>query len=298
MKPHTHTISSLIGNQRRTNGGSALLITLIFAMIITFGLAGLLPMMLSDWKMNSRTSAQEAAFSLAESGVDEAIWAVLEFNDNADAWTNAGWQESANKKYWYREWDLSDISAVLGDTYTLDEGRTGVFRVIVQKADSSSVNIISQGVVAGGNNVAQDFTVARYIESQFTRPNPFAYGLISVEDLTLNGQHSLSSFNSSDLGWNSGDSSSLGSNITVGSLSTDSADVSIGNAHIYGDLVTGSGDNGTDNMADNASLTGDIIYDYEMDLPETETPDTSGAGWFSRLPNLGFITYLNNQQIL
>jgi hypothetical protein len=293
MTPHTYHTSSLIRNQQRTNGGSALLITLIFAMIITSGLAGLLPMMLSDWKMNSRTSAQEAAFSLAESGVDEAIWAVLEFDDNTEAWTNAGWQESGNKEYWFREWNLSDISIALGETYTLDEGRTGIFRVIVQKADSSSINIISQGVVAGGNNVAQDFIVTRYIESQFTRPNPFD-GLFSVESLTINGQYSLSSFNSSDPDWNSGDSSSLGSNIIVGSLSTDSSNVSIGKAHIYGDLVTGSGDNGMHNMADKASLTGDIIYDYEMDLPKTETPSTSGPDWLTNLPDLGFIIFLND----
>ena len=46
------------------------------------GLAGLLPMLLSDWKLNAQSSLQEAAFSLAESAVEEAVWAVLEFGDD------------------------------------------------------------------------------------------------------------------------------------------------------------------------------------------------------------------------
>jgi len=276
MKNYRPHCTSLIENDERGDRGSALLITLIFASIILYGLAGLIPLMLTDWKMNSRTSAQEAAFSLAESGVDEAAWAMLEFDDNDDDWTDAGWSESTNGAYWYREWDLSDISAETGGIYTLDEDRIGVFRVIVQKVESSTINIVSQGIVTGGKNVAKGFTVTRYIETQFRRPNPFGYGLIARDGFDFNGQPTFDSYDSRlfpydySLGMNSG------SNVIVGSASLDVSKLDLGNAHIDGDLATGAADDGSDPLG-GASMSGKVIWYFNMNFPEVIVPST--AGW-------------------
>jgi len=171
---YPNTRSPVIRNARK-DSGSALVIALTFACIITFGIAGILPLVLTDWKLSSRISGQEAAFSLAESGLEEAIWAILEFGEDESAWTSNGWNESANDAYWYREWNLSDYTDQLSEIYELDDNRVGSFRVVVQKVGEASdndvniVNIISQGIVTGGKNVANDYRASRYIETQFKR---------------------------------------------------------------------------------------------------------------------------------
>lgn len=281
------TNSPFISNAQK-NAGSAMIIALIFSCIITFGIAAILPLGLTDWKMSSRNSGQEAAFTLAESGTEEAIWAILEYGDEESDWKAGGWSESDNGAYWYREWNLSDFTESLGDIYELDENRIGKYRVVVEKVDGSTVNIVSQGIVDGGRNVAGGYNASRYIETEFKRPNPFDYGLIAKELLSFNGQPSFSSFHSGEdaftnLNWKTVASSPLRENATVGSVSSSSSDVSPGNAKIYGDLATGSADDGSDSVTGGASISGDVIYDFEMDLPEVTLPDTSGSSWINTL---------------
>ena len=226
-----------ISNAQR-NSGSAMIIAIIFSAIISFGIAGILPLALTDWKMSNRNSGQEAAFTLAESGSEEAIWAILEYGSEESDWEDAGWSESDNGEFWYREWLLSDYTSDLGEIYELDEGRIGKYRVVVEKVDGSTVNIVSQGIVDGGKNVAQDYYASRYIETQFKRPNPFDYGLIAKELLRFAGQPTFDSFNSNNettnfSGW--WQSVTRTANATIGSVSTSGSDISPGNAHINGD---------------------------------------------------------------
>jgi len=274
------TRSTFIRNARK-DSGSALVIALTFSCIITFGIAGILPLVLTDWKLSSRISGQEAAFSLAESGTEEAIWAILEFGEEESAWTSNGWNESVNGKYWYREWNLSDY----GEIYELDDNRVASFRVLTEKVGNTvnTVNIISQGIVTGGKNVAKDYRASRYIETQFNRLNPFKDGLIATDQLDFNGQPTFDSYNSNiedELNW--GDFTRT-ENVTIGSASTSASDIQLGNATIHGDLKTGSSDDGSESVRGNAQVDGVIKYDEEIELPEVPQPDTSGSGWLNQL---------------
>ncbi|MFP4070354.1 MAG: hypothetical protein ACLFVC_09275 [Opitutales bacterium] len=257
------------------NAGSATLSAVIFSAIISIGLAGVLPMLLSDWKHNSRTSAQEAAFTLAESGIEEAIWAVTEYAADADAWEDAGWQESANEKYWYRQWKLADYSDSLGTDYELDEGRQGVFRVIVEKVESTNIHIVSQGSVTGGANVPADMEVARYIETQFRRPNPFGYGLIARRGMSLNGQPFFDSYDSRVFPHDYSYGVNSGQKANVGGPSVNLSDFKITNPRIFGNPVAGSPD-GEPHPFDGKNFTGELIYDFQMDFPEVVAPNTTG----------------------
>lgn len=258
--------------QRDSRAGSALVVSIVFSLIIMFGLAGLLPMLVSDWKLSAQTSTQEAAFTLAESGVDEAIWAVLEYEDVDSDWTSNGWTDGGN--YWHREWTLASLTSDLGQDFELDEGRTGVYRVLVQKVDSSVINIISQGVVSGGKHVQSGLETSRIIETQFRRPNPAGYGLIARDALDFNGKPSFDSYHSG-YGTNPGSGSGPNANSTVGSVSIDVSKLGLGNSTIYGDLATGASDNGSD-PSGGSTVTGEIIWDFEMDFPEVSAPDTTG----------------------
>ncbi len=256
---------------RDRRAGSAILVAVVFTTIIMLGLGGLLPMLVNDWKASAQISTQEAAFTLAESGVDEAVWAVLEFADDDDAWTDNGWSDGGN--FWHREWTLAGISRDLGEDFELDEGRTGLYRVLVQKVSSSTINIVSQGVVTGGKNVRSG-EISRIIETEFRRPNPFGYGLISIYLMDYAGQPFFDSYNSNYQN-NPGSSSGPLTNAIVGSLSDLIANLQLSNATIFGDLATGATDDGSD-PSGKATVAGDTIWEFTMDLPEVEKPNTSG----------------------
>lgn len=262
---------------RSTQSGSALIISIIFSTVIIFGLASLLPMILNDWKSNARASAQEVAFSLAESGIEEAIWAVKEYADTDQHWIDAGWSEdSVNQQFWYKEWSLADITASIGESYDLDESRTGSFRVIVQKTGNSRVSIISQGIVRGGANVTSDFEVARIIETEFRRPNPFGYGLIARDALDFNGRPFFDSYDSREFPYNYAFGINSGDEVTVGSVSDNTVKLDLGNSSIYGDLATGSEYEAVDPRS-GSTVTGDMIWEFDMDFPIVEKP----AGYLS-----------------
>ncbi|PXA04505.1 hypothetical protein DDZ13_04840 [Coraliomargarita sinensis] len=232
-------------------------------------------MLLNDWKQTARTSLQEAAFALAESAVDEAIWAVLEYGDEDSDWTSAGWSEGDNGNFWYREWTLSALSQEAGVVLDLDEGRIGKYRAIVQKANSSRITIVTQGIVSGGKDVQAGTEVARYIETEFRKPNPAAYGLIARDNLNFNGRPYFDSYDSREFPYVYSFLINSGSEVTVGSTSTDKIALGLGNATIRGDLATGAIDDGSD-PSGGATVTGDTIWEFEMDFPEVEIPDTTG----------------------
>jgi len=270
MRNNFHTATTK--QPKSSRAGSALIIAVIFSTIIMFGLAGLLPMLVTDWKMSAQTSTQEAAFTLAESGIDEAIWAVLEYADDEDAWTDNGWTDGGS--YWHREWTLASISSALGEDFSLDEGREGTYRVLVQKVDSTVINFVSQGVVSGGKNVRSG-EITRIIETQFRRPNPLGYGLIARDGINFNGRPTFDSYHSGE-GSNPGSGSGPKTNTTVGSVSMDLSKLDLGNSYIYGNIATGSADDGSDPIG-GATVSGDITWGFDMDFPPVTTPST--AGW-------------------
>jgi len=258
--------------------GSAMITAIILSTIIMFGLAGLLPMVMTDLKISEKNSMQEAAFALAESGVEEAVWAVREFGDVDADWEAASWTASESGTFWYKEWTLSGISKAVDDDYTLDEERDGTYRVLVEKAKGSTVNIVSQGRVEGGISVPNGYAVERYIETKFSRPNPFDEAhLAAVNDADL--PDVADSYDSEKGSWDAGTNSN--ENVSIGSASTDFDDVDHEGSTIKGDIVTGGSDDGSDPYAD-ATYTGTTIFDFEMDLPEVAV-DTNVGTWKTSL---------------
>lgn len=279
MQPAPTAATYPKNNRKR---GSAIITALIFTLIVTVGLTALFNMLLNDWKLASRVSAGDTAFTLAESGVDEAIWCVLEHVSNDSDWANDGWTESSNKAYWYKDLTLKELGTAMLEDYTLDEGRAGSIRLLVQKVEAQYVYIVSQGKVSGGSNTKSDFEVTRIIETQFRRPNPFEYGLIARDGVDFNGQPYFDSYDSRIFPYSYSSGINSGENATVGSMNVDVSRIAMGNATIKGDLLTGAEDDGSDPFSDD-SITGDVIYEFEMDLPEVVAPDTSTSGWNNSL---------------
>lgn len=275
------TVRIMKNSQISGRQGSALLTSVIFSTVILLGIAGLMPMLMSDWKQTVRTSLQEAAFTLAESAVDEAIWAILEHKDDANAWKAAGWSEDSNGKFWFREWTLSGLSKSAGASFELDDGRTGKYRALVEKTGNSRLTIVTQGSVSGGPSVTSGTEIVRYIETEFRRPNPAGYGLIARDGLDFNGKPFFDSYDSRDFPYFYAFGVNSGSDLTVGSVSPDTSALDLGNAIIHGNLATGAPDDGSDPRG-GATVSGDVVWDFEMDFPQVTVPNTSG--WNTSVP--------------
>lgn len=273
--------SKCCGPSTRGKRASALITSVIFSTVILLGIAGLMPMLLTDWKQTARTSLQEAAFTLAESAVEEGIWAVLEHGDDESAWGTAGWSESDNGNFWYREWTLTGLSQDAGQVFELDDGRTGKYRVLVEKSENSRITLVAQGIVSGGRDVSDDTEIVRYIETEFRKPNPAGIGLVARNTVTFNGRPSFDSYDSREFPYSYTFGINSGSEVTVGSTSEDKSKLSLGNATIDGNLATAASDDGSDPRG-RATVTGDVIWEFEMDFPEVPLPNTTG--WNNTAP--------------
>lgn len=263
----------------KTNKGSALITAVVFSTVILLGIAGALPMLLNSWKNTARTSLQEAAFSLAESAVEEGVWAVNEYLEDANAWRAAGWREGPT--YWYKQWTLDGLSTKTGKEFNLDEDRHGIYRAIVEKVSRTRVVVAAQGVVIGGRDVAQGTRIERYIETEFKKPNPNGEGLVSRDTIDFSGGPTFDSYDSRDFPYYYAEGVNSNDEVTVGSVSTDANLLNLGQANILGDVATGASDDGSDPVG-GAHVTGDIKWDFEMDFPPTVKPDTTG--WSTTIP--------------
>lgn len=267
--------STCRGYSTRKKQGSALITSVIFGTVILLGIAGFMPMLLTDWKQTARTSLQEAAFTLAESAVEEGIWAILEYGDDEDAWEQADWSEGDNGNYWYREWTLTELSQAAGQVFELDDGRTGTYRVLVEKSDSSRLTLVAQGIVSGGRDVSDDTEIARYIETEFRKPNPAGIGLVARDSVTFNGRPRFDSYDSREFPYSYTFGINSGSEVTVGSTSQNASTLNLGNATIDGNIATAATNDGSDPRG-SATVTGDVIWEFEMDFPEVPLPNTTG----------------------
>jgi len=198
------------------------------------------------------------------------------------AWLSAGWKESSNGNFWYREWTLKELSLITNTYFLLDEARAGSYRALVEKVSGSRVAIVTQGAVAGGREVQAGTEVSRYIETEFRRPNPAGYGLIARDTLTFNGKPTFDSYDSSKFPYTYLFGINSGSIVTVGSVSDDyGSTLNLGNALIFGDLATGAFDDGSD-PSGGATVSGDVVWDFDMEFPAVTIPNT--AGWNNTAP--------------
>jgi hypothetical protein len=113
------------------------------------------------------------------------------------------------------------------------------------------------------------------------RPNPFEYGLIAKNNLDFNGQPFFDSYDSRTWPFDYSFGVNSGQEVTVGSISSDISNLDLGNATILGDISTGASNDGTD-LRGGATISGDIIWDFNMDFPTITAP--AGHTSWSPLP--------------
>ncbi len=258
-----------VHRENRSQRGSVLIAFLIFSAILALVIGTLLPSMVTDFKMNSRSYLQIAGLAIAESGAEEGFWALNHLGDVSE-WTNDGWTEAKSGRLMIKEFTIQSGS---GDPFTLSNDRKARIRVVVEPGANSS-RIYSEGVILD----ADDNVLARDVVELVSQISSPFMGLIAKDSINFNGQPQFDSYDSSVFPYSYSSGINSGSNVTVGSINDASGSVDIGNADVYGNVVSGDDDplvSGAVSV-NNGNISGDVIGGFNMVFPDVPVPDTTG----------------------
>jgi len=224
--------------------GAVLLVALIVMAVLALGLASYLNLNLNSARMAQRNFQGTAAFNLAETGAEEALWSINRANaGQADAWA---------------DWTMLNPGARRRFTGFDLGNATGSVKVYVdnhQPTGSARPHIVAFATVESDNGTR----VSKMIEVWLRRRSRFSAGLLAKESITFAGN------NASVDSWNSdpdndpstpareypGDGRSDGG--TVASVSIANTAVLVNNADIFGYVFTGGSQ---PEVGKNGSITG------------------------------------------
>ena len=261
IEPRTYSVSN------KHENGSILIATLIFAMIVSLVLATLLPMLLTDYRLNVRNRLLITALTVAESGVEEGFWALNHLEDLSE-WTADGWTEADSGRLQLKE---ITISAGGSEPFTLDDGNVARIRIAIEPAFNSS-RIYAEGTVLTASGTV---LMTQIVELTSQLSSPFQ-GLIAKNQVTFNGQPQFDSYDSSVPPYSYSALQNGGDNVTIGTINVNTGSVSLGNATVRGNVVSGALDPIADGAVTGGTITGVVIGDFDMDFPDITAPDTTG----------------------
>lgn len=257
--------------------GSALLVTIIVAsMILT--MAGLMiPLSMRSYTSAKQNHYQTNAYFLAESGLEEGIYALQNYETEAD-WTAAGWKESADGLRWLKT--LTITSANFG----VNGSQVGSFDVFLDKPvnpttglSNAEVEICSRGQLTSADS--GEVEGERTLMVKIRRKSPFSQDDFSGRlYLSLSGQPTFDSWWSNKYPFVYHPDYAT-AEARIGSPSEASGSVNLSNGTVNGDVLSGAEDpegSGALKMQSNAEITGEIIPNYERDYFEIDPPDTAG----------------------
>lgn len=266
---HSNSYPVIDAGKRR---GSALLAVVLFIIFAIAILATMLPSLVTEYRMNVRHRVDVGAFAAAEYGARHAIWCLNELPDEA-AWEADGWRletDSLGVDVLIREMVIGEAN----DTaFRLEGSDRGRIRIVVRATGLYTAQVISEGRLtrgSGGESGVQLLSITLGTTSPFL-------GLIAKESLSFQGQPRFDSFNSDVFPFYYSSGVNSGNNVTVGSVSNAPDSVSLGNAHVFGNVVSGAADPVTSGaVTGGRTITGEIIGDFNQELPPVNVPDTTG----------------------
>ncbi len=246
--------------------GSVLLVALFVTFIVSVLVAGFLKLALFELIMSERALLSNSSLNIAESGADDAVWAL-----NRNDWTD--WMLDGA----YARKEMKDIA--FGD------GSSGEYAVIVEEYTSAEPVIFVEGRTQTPNGLE----FSRQIEIALTTRSNWANGMTARGEIVFSGNSiSIDSYDSRDGPYDP--LLNRGYRGTVASNSV-SATIDVGNASIFGFLATGGA---APDLGPNAEVRGEdpppegnvdmsrITYDFFANLPEVDPPTLSSP--ISSLP--------------
>lgn len=218
--------------------GSVLLTAMLFSVAMAMAVAGYFAVAIQSAKISNRSVQSIAALNVAETGLEEALWAI---NQRVAGSTTSFTAAGSIGSFSSYNWSTSGSEAIGTFNLTsasLGQNASGVVKVYVQNYDGAAAapTIVSHAIVTLGDGSS----VNRWIKVRLDKRSYFAMGLVAKESLKFNGTNpSVDSWNS---GWSStstggsiiGYSSSAAHDYgTIGAVEVTST-ITVQNADIWG----------------------------------------------------------------
>lgn len=244
----------------RATRGSALMVAMVLCAVIGVSLASYIRLGVQSQKISNRALYNNAAMNLAETGLEEAMYAINKMvDDETYSWPN--WQNNgtgSNSAAWRRFPSSSG-------TYSFDQNATGYVRVFVYnyKGINSPVIVTRSTINLGGESSA---AIEKWIEVTLTRTSKFANGLVAKDTILFRGNNpTVDSWNSDPGHGTTGHTctyvpydpaTNRNDNGSVGSISVAIDAVLVKQADVWG-YVSTNGDDPTDSVGQNGSIKGE-----------------------------------------
>ncbi|MDA1277130.1 MAG: hypothetical protein O2960_24210 [Verrucomicrobia bacterium] len=263
----------------KSQSASALVVTVIAAGLIGFGIASYLGMTSFQRRSSMRSQVYNSILPIAEAGIEEAM-SHLYFhysNLSTDSWTQV------------TSLALSNGIALPGTQY-FKQRAFGEGRYTVAISQSSTPTIVSQGYVS---EPFQTNELIRTIRVTTASQSMFMKGLVAKGSIGLNGSVKTDSFDSSNPSFSTGgqyDPAKSKDNGDIASVSSAANVISAnGNVSIYGHVSTGPG--GSISTVGNAAMGSKAFIDgggsgiepgwssddMNASFPDVQIPFSGGA---------------------
>ncbi|MGE9296984.1 MAG: pilus assembly PilX family protein [Puniceicoccales bacterium] len=257
--------------------GSVLIAAIIFAMVAFTLLGSLLPTYMTDYRMSVRNRHVSTAFSLAEAGGEEAIWAIYEYGWDTTAWdSDNDWKKiiGPDGNYYTRRVTFPNVS--LGGPYT------GYAKVAVKEPVlGDPMEVVAQGIVVDG---AGNEYVDQIVEVDTSMFNP-AQGFIAKDVLDLGSGTIAGSTNTDNYNTIAAALALIDNLIVLGSLNFDADAINIDGtnkkiklgmipANVF-KVLTG-GDSASEIRSNYFGTITEVETNFSASFPKIDHPQATG----------------------
>ncbi len=268
----------LHGCARRKSGshthrrGSILIVAMIFAAIIAVSLVSFIGLGNSNLRIANRALYQNAAFNLAESGMEQSMWSVNKMvASDPTAWN--GWTTSGSNAW-------RNFTG-----FTFDQNATGNVRVYVQNYLGVTAPILVARATIQPHNGP---IIEKWVKVSLTKRSLFANGLVAKNSITFSGNNALVDSYDSRVGSYSPAPSISNRNArgSAGSMSVTTGAFSLGNATIHGYASIGTSNYSGLNVGPHGAV-GDfgatsvdytrVTTDFSADFENISAPSTTAV---------------------
>ncbi len=272
----------------RSQRGSALIFTLILAIIVCSAAAAYLRTVMLETRLSTSSLNLNRALHLAEAGIDEALLALN--NATSGSWSSAG---------------IDAISHTIehrsdGTPIQLGGGATGTIKIRIDDPTGEHPVVIAEGIVdhpiAGKVKRQVKVEITRTVESgagisASDDGGGVGMGLVSKNNIVMNNSAYVDSFDSDVGPWNL--NTNRGDKILVASVS---GNIQIQNSNIFGQTAVGGGSKNAVSVTQGSLTNGEtsagtrfdqnlITTNVSINLPAAPaSPTNSGATAGQALP--------------
>lgn len=240
----------------RSRRGSLLLVSLILAAAIALSLGSFLSLANQSSRLSYRTFYSGAAMNAAETGLEQAMWAINKrLEGDTGVWASNGW-EVTNGGAARRTFTLDPLSG----------GASAEVKVYVSRANLVGNNpfIISRSIITPPRSTP----IERWVRISLIKRSRFAVGMVAKDSIRFNGNNaSVDSYDSRLGAYTPGSFANRFDRGTAGSSSVQVNSLNLGNADIWGSAIVGTanasglsvGPNGT--VGPHGTAQGTVVAD-------------------------------------